>query len=95
MSRIPVHSDNEQYERIWNRLDQMCRKLDLIDEAIRGSKEGDSHKPGIQVRLDRLEQVGKRRGRVIWVVTATTITLILGALWRWITGAVGAGGSGR
>ena len=49
-------------------------KLDRLDEAVRGNG-----RPGIQVRLDRLEQDAKRQGKLIWlVVGAVTAALASG-----------------
>lgn len=77
MSAEPITNVNG----IERRLDAIERKLDRIDESIRGNGT-----PGINVRLDRLEQSASRQRRVIWLiigamVTATTTTLI-----AWIRG---------
>jgi len=57
-------------------------KLDRLDEAIRGNS-----KPGIQLRLDRLEAVEAVRSRVLWIIAAGTVTLAAGAVWKLILGA--------
>jgi len=56
-------------------------KLDKLDEAIRGNG-----KPGIQLRLDRLESAEATRSRLLWIIAGSTVTLALGALWKLIFG---------
>ena len=58
---------------------EIHRKLDRRDEAIRGNG-----KPGLQVRLDRLEQDARRQGRLIWLLLgavgtgiATAVTMLI------------------
>jgi len=46
-----------------SQLDDIERKIDEIDKAIRGNG-----KPGINLRLDRLEQRYKSKARVLWNV---------------------------
>lgn len=56
-------------------------KLDTLDEAIRGNG-----KPGIQTRLDRLEHAEVVRGRLLWLIAGSAVTLAMSALWRAIFG---------
>jgi hypothetical protein len=56
-------------------------KLDKLDEAIRGNG-----KPGIQLRLDRLESAEATRSRLLWIIAGSTVTLALGALWKLVFG---------
>ncbi len=75
-------SDGEQYDRICkNELREIHAKLDLLDVAIRGNG-----KPGIQVRLDRLEVAQATRSRLLWIIAAATVTLAVGAVWKLIFG---------
>jgi len=80
----------EQYER-WpacpadrckGEFESIHMKLDRLDEAIRGNS-----KPGIQLRLDRLEAAEAVRARLMWIIAASTVTLALGAVWKLIFGA--------
>ena len=57
------------------------RKLDRLDEAIRGNG-----KPGILVRLDRLEQDAKRQGKLIWLVVGAGVTGLVTIVRLWIVG---------
>jgi hypothetical protein len=57
-------------------------KLDRMDEAIRGNG-----KPGIQLRLDRLEAAEAIRSKLLWIIAGSTVTLALGAVWKIIFGA--------
>lgn len=75
---------NEQYETICKgEFAELHKKLDGMDEAIRGNG-----KPGIQVRLDRLEQDKSNRSKVVWflmgivstVAGSVATTLVL----RWV-----------
>ena len=57
-------------------------KLDRLDEAIRGNG-----KPGIQLRLDRLESAEMTRSRLLWIIAGSTVTLAVGAVWTLVFGA--------
>ena len=50
-------------------------KLDRLDEAIRGNG-----KPGIALRLDRLEQDARRYAKLVWMVIGSTITAFASVL---------------
>ena len=61
----------EQYENVCkDEFAGLHDKLDTMDEAIRGNG-----KPGIQVRLDRLEQDKLSRSKVTWFVIGTLTTV--------------------
>jgi len=47
-------------------------KLDRMDEAIRGN--GD---PGIKTRLDRLERTELVRSKLLWLITASAVTVAI------------------
>ena len=57
------------------------RKLDVMDEAIRGNG-----KPGIQLRLDRLESAEKTRSRLLWLIAGSAVTLAANAIRQAIFG---------
>ena len=61
--------------------EEIHRKLDRLDEAIRGNG-----RPGIAVRLDRLEQDAKRQGKLVWLIVGVAITALGSALVAWIAG---------
>jgi len=62
-------SDN-QYEKVCKEeFGAMHTKLDKMDEAIRGNG-----KPGIQTRLDRLEQDAAVRSKLLWLIAGSSIT---------------------
>ena len=76
-------SDSDQYERVCKgEFAAIHTKLDRMDEAIRGNG-----KPGIQLRLDRLEAAEAVRSRLMWIIAGSTVTLALGAVWKLIFGA--------
>ncbi len=73
---------DSQYERVCKgEFASIQVKLDKLDEAIRGNG-----KPGIQLRLDRLESAEATRSRLLWVIAGATVTLALGGLWKLIFG---------
>ena len=39
-------------------------------------------KPGIQLRLDRLESSDKTRSRLLWLIAGSAVTLAASAAWR-------------
>jgi len=51
-----------------DRLDKIEEILRGIDQAIRGNG-----KPGINVRLDRLEQGARRQARMGWMLTGAVV----------------------
>ena len=74
---------SEQYETVCKgEFASIHKKLDKMDEAIRGNG-----KPGIQLRLDRLENSETRRSRLLWLIAGAAATLAVGAAWNLIFGA--------
>ncbi len=78
-----MQESRDQYESVCrNEFGELHTKLDKLDESIRGNG-----RPGIQVRLDRLEQDAKRQGRLVWLIIGVMVTLAVTALWRhWMGG---------
>ena len=63
--------NNEQYEDVCkDQFLSLHEKLDQMDEAIRGNG-----KPGIQTRLDRLEQERISRSKVTWFIIGALTTI--------------------
>jgi hypothetical protein len=74
---------SEQYEKVCKgEFASVHTKLDRMDEAIRGNG-----KPGIQLRLARLESTQMNRSRLLWLVLGAGATLAVGALWKLVIGA--------
>jgi len=74
---------NDQYDRVCkSEFASIHVKLDRLDDAIRGNG-----RPGIQLRLDRLEAAEAVRSRLMWIIAGSTVTLALGAVWKLIFGA--------
>ena len=72
----------EQYENVCkDEFSELHTKLDTIDVALRGNG-----KPGIQVRLDRLEQERLSRSKVTWFVIGCIATLAGSIATSWIGG---------
>ena len=62
--------DDNQYEKICkDEFGSVHTKLDRLDEAIRGNG-----KVGIMTRLDRLERAAAVRSRLLWLITASSVT---------------------
>lgn len=72
-------------ETIQKQLDVISGKLDRLDEAIRGT-HGNGSRPGILLRLDRLEQNASRQGKLIWMIVGAAITGLSTTVVMWITG---------
>ncbi len=73
---------SSQYERMCKcEFASVHAKLDRMDEAIRGNG-----KPGIQLRLDRLETSHANRSRVLWLVVGAAVTLVVSAVWQKVIG---------
>jgi hypothetical protein len=73
-----VTCNNQQYESICKaEFAELHKKLDGMDEAIRGNG-----KPGIQLRLDRLEQDRLSRSKIVWFLLGIAGSVLVG----WIGG---------
>jgi len=70
-----------QFEQCQSQFESIHRKLDRLDEAIRGNGT-----PGINVRLDRLEQDAKRQAKLTWLIVGAAVTAFASVLVVWITG---------
>ncbi len=71
-----------QFEQVCKpEFDAIHAKLDRLDEAIRGNG-----RPGIQLRLDRLEAAEKSRARLIWLIIGSAVTLAASQVWRQVFG---------
>ena len=72
----------EQFEEFCKpAFDVLFAKLDRLDEAIRGNG-----KPGIQVRLDRVELAEKSRSKLLWIIVGAAGTLAVTAVWQKVLG---------
>jgi len=77
-----VNGCTDQYENVCkDEFASIHEKLDRLDEAIRGNG-----KPGIQLRLDRLEATERSRSRLIWIILGSAVTLAVTAIWQQIFG---------
>ena len=70
--------DTEQYDRVCRgEFSEINIKLDRLDVAIRGNG-----KPGIQRRLDRLEESAAIRSRLLWIIAAAAVTGAVSLAWK-------------
>jgi len=77
-------SDGEQdthCEHCNQQFQEIHRKLDRLDESIRGNGT-----PGINVRLDRLEQAANRHAKLIWLIVGALATAATSGVVAWLTG---------
>lgn len=72
--------DLSDYELILHLLHELDRKVEQLDQAVRGSPHNGN--PGIKVRLDRLEAAEGRRSRLLWLIAAATVTLAASGTWN-------------
>jgi hypothetical protein len=77
MSNCDSHDERIRQHEIT----ELHSKLDKLDEAIRGNG-----KPGIQLRLDRLESAEAVRSKLLWIIAGSTVTLATGGIWKLIFG---------
>lgn len=70
-----------EIEAVQQQLADIRRKLEHLDEAIRGNG-----KPGIQLRLDRLEAAERTRSRLLWLIAGSTVTIAVNGTWNQLFG---------
>jgi hypothetical protein len=75
------HCDSHDERIRQHEIAELHSKLDKLDEAIRGNG-----KPGIQLRLDRLESAEAVRSKLLWIIAGSTVTLATGGIWKLIFG---------
>jgi hypothetical protein len=75
------HCDSHDERIRQHEITELHSKLDKLDEAIRGNG-----KPGIQLRLDRLESAEAVRSKLLWIIAGSTVTLATGGIWKLIFG---------
>ena len=68
---------DERTKGMTSSLERIEGKLDRISLSLHGNGE-----PGMRLRLDRLEQSERRRGRFLWVVVSCTIAAIVAAIFK-------------
>jgi len=74
-------SECSQTDICQKQFESIHKKLDRLDEAVRGNG-----KPGILVRLDRLEQDARRQGQLLWLLIGAAITVLTSLVITWIRG---------
>jgi hypothetical protein len=60
---------------------EMHQSNSTVTALVRWKTGGEVPEKGVDVRLDRLEQAGKRQGRVVWGVLASVIGLVVSKAW--------------
>ena len=74
-----MSNDTSPFDPGQNPLEAIYKKLEQLDEAIRGNG-----KPGIQLRLDRLEQNAKRQSRLTWLILGGAATAAGSSIFSWL-----------
>lgn len=64
---------------------EMHQQNATVMALVRWKTGGEVPEKGVDVRLDRLEQTGKRQGRVVWGVLASVIGLVVSKGWDLLT----------
>ena len=73
-------SECDQFDRCQSHFESIHRKLDRLDEAIRGNGA-----LGINVRLDRLEQDSRRQAKLVWLVLGAAAVALASLVASWLT----------
>ena len=60
---------------------EMHQQNATVMALVRWKTGGDIPEKGVDVRLDRLEQTGKRQSRIVWGVIASVIGLVVSKVW--------------
>ena len=81
-------SQCEHFRGCKEQFESLHEKLDRLDEAIRGTP-GNGTRPGILVRLDRLEQAAKRQSKLIWLILGAVVTASASGAVAFITSGAG------
>ena len=67
--------DRDDRDECARKFDMLFLKIDRLDEAIRGNG-----KPGILVRIDRLEQSEMTRGKLLWLLAGAFFSGLVSCL---------------
>ena len=85
MTDTTPHDEFQRFQGTCERqFESIHRKLDRLDEAIRGTP-GNGRHPGILLRLDRLEQSAARQSKLIWLIVGSLVTALGSGLVAWIS----------
>ena len=73
---------SSQYQSVCkDEFGEIHTKLDRLDEAIRGNG-----KPGLQMRLGKLEDGETSRSRLLWLIAGSAATVAVSQIWTRILG---------
>jgi hypothetical protein len=73
-----IHQQQERSE--------LRQAIDELTMEIRQQFEGHDGRPGIVMRIDRLEQIEVRRSKVVWLTFSTALAALATALWEHVFG---------
>jgi hypothetical protein len=66
---------------------ELRQAIDELTMEIRQQFEGRDGRPGIVMRIDRLEQIEVRRAKVVWLTFSTALAALATAMWEHLFGA--------
>lgn len=73
-----MSGDAEQHQCVCQReFPVIHAQLDRLDEALRGNG-----RLGILLRLDRLETAEAVRSKLLWIISASALSLAVAAVWK-------------
>jgi len=64
------------------KLDRVVKSTDELREVLLG--DGSEQKPGLHMRVDRLEQKERLKSKVLWTVAGSTLGLLVKTVWGWV-----------
>lgn len=70
-------SDTTEHDAIKHALERIEQKLCDVDIALRGSEDGDRSRPGLILRVDRLERAEANRKLIVRTLIGSVVALIV------------------
>lgn len=64
------------------KLDRVIKSIDSLNLVLLG--DGSEQKPGVHMRVDRLEQKERLKSKVLWTVAGSTLGLLVKTVWGWV-----------
>ena len=64
------------------KLDNVVKSMGELREVLLG--DGSEQKPGLHMRVDRLEQKERLKSKVLWTVAGSTLGLLVKTVWGWV-----------
>jgi hypothetical protein len=65
-----------------DKLDRVVASVENLREVLLG--DGSEQKPGLHMRVDRLERNERLKSKMLWTVATGTFGLVLKTIWSWV-----------